>query len=262
MATDDGKMVRHRLLQDVARLRQRVLRRVDQHRTESTMFRLRSTSPPKSAWPGVSDDIERIPSNSTEVCFARIVMPFSRSRSPGQSEPPTKTWLEPGTPLRLTQHRVDQGGLPWSTWATMATFRMSARVRGLMHEPWIVVEKSPGVAARGRSLMGGGIVAHPERSGRWDVLRRRSQRPGAGATLALSPRRPNDRRSDCPGSGFGCRICRRGGDPVIRRLVHAAWSGGAMPIVIVAVDTAGPLVDAVAGTPVTLTGLLQASRPA
>jgi CTP:molybdopterin cytidylyltransferase MocA len=45
-----------------------------------------------------------------------------------------------------------------------------------------------------------------------------------------------------------------GGDPVIRRLVHAAWSGGAMPIVIVAVDTAGPLVDAVAGTPVTLTG--------
>ncbi len=43
------------------------------------------------------------------------------------------------------------------------------------------------------------------------------------------------------------------GEPVIRRLVHAAWSGGALPIVIVAEDAAGSIPDAVADSPVTLT---------
>jgi CTP:molybdopterin cytidylyltransferase MocA len=43
------------------------------------------------------------------------------------------------------------------------------------------------------------------------------------------------------------------GEPAIRRVVHAAWSGGALPIVIVAEDTDGTLAQAVAGLPVTLT---------
>lgn len=43
------------------------------------------------------------------------------------------------------------------------------------------------------------------------------------------------------------------GEPAIRRVVHAAWSGGALPIVIVAQDSDGKLVEAVAGLPVTLT---------
>ncbi len=48
---------------------------------ESTMLRMRSTSPPKSAWPGVSTMLMRVPFHSTEVHLAMIVMPRSFSRS-------------------------------------------------------------------------------------------------------------------------------------------------------------------------------------
>lgn len=40
------------------------------------------------------------------------------------------------------------------------------------------------------------------------------------------------------------------GEPAIRRVAHAAWSGGALPIVVVAADTK-PLAEALAGLPVT-----------
>ncbi|MFI5258528.1 MAG: NTP transferase domain-containing protein [Candidatus Limnocylindrales bacterium] len=43
------------------------------------------------------------------------------------------------------------------------------------------------------------------------------------------------------------------GEPAIRRVAHAAWAGGALPIVVVAADITGPLADAVADSPVTLT---------
>ena len=49
--------------------------------TPSTIDRMRSTSPPKSAWPGVSTMLMRMPLCSTEVHFARMVMPRSRSMS-------------------------------------------------------------------------------------------------------------------------------------------------------------------------------------
>ncbi len=42
------------------------------------------------------------------------------------------------------------------------------------------------------------------------------------------------------------------GEPAIRRVAHAAWSGGAMPIVLVSEEVAGPLADAVADLPVTI----------
>jgi CTP:molybdopterin cytidylyltransferase MocA len=42
------------------------------------------------------------------------------------------------------------------------------------------------------------------------------------------------------------------GEPALRRVVHAAWSGGALPIVVVARQVAGPLADALADLPVTL----------
>ncbi|MNX90468.1 hypothetical protein D3C86_1225210 [compost metagenome] len=52
----------------------------------STMPRMRSTSPPKSAWPGVSMMLMRVspalPFHSTEVHLARMVMPRSFSWSP------------------------------------------------------------------------------------------------------------------------------------------------------------------------------------
>ncbi len=47
----------------------------------STMDRMRSTSPPKSAWPGVSTMLILTPFHSTAVHLARMVMPRSRSRS-------------------------------------------------------------------------------------------------------------------------------------------------------------------------------------
>ena len=43
------------------------------------------------------------------------------------------------------------------------------------------------------------------------------------------------------------------GEPAIRRVAHAAWSGGAMPIVLVGVHEDGRLADAVTDSPVTLT---------
>jgi hypothetical protein len=42
------------------------------------------------------------------------------------------------------------------------------------------------------------------------------------------------------------------GEPAIRRLVHAAWSGGALPIVIVGDDSDGKLAETLAGLPITL----------
>ena len=47
----------------------------------STMLRMRSTSPPKSAWPGVSTMLMRVSFQTTEAALARMVMPRSRSRS-------------------------------------------------------------------------------------------------------------------------------------------------------------------------------------
>jgi CTP:molybdopterin cytidylyltransferase MocA len=44
------------------------------------------------------------------------------------------------------------------------------------------------------------------------------------------------------------------GEPAIRRVVHAAWSGGALPIVIVASDPAGIIAAAVSDLPVKLAG--------
>ena len=42
------------------------------------------------------------------------------------------------------------------------------------------------------------------------------------------------------------------GQPRVRRLVDAAWSGGAVPVIVVAPDTAGAVATALAGSPATL----------
>lgn len=43
------------------------------------------------------------------------------------------------------------------------------------------------------------------------------------------------------------------GEPAIRRVAHAAWSGGALPTIVVTEATDAALVDALAGLPVTIT---------
>ena len=48
------------------------------------------------------------------------------------------------------------------------------------------------------------------------------------------------------------------GEPAVRRVTHAAWAGGALPIVVVADDAAGSLAAALADSPVTITRPLDA----
>ena len=50
--------------------------------TESTVERMRSTSPEKSACPGVSMMLMRYPPHSTVQGLERMVMPRSRSMAP------------------------------------------------------------------------------------------------------------------------------------------------------------------------------------
>ncbi len=95
------------------------------------MVRMRSTSPPKSAWPGVSMMLilvsVSLPSSPrcfqrTEVFLARMVMPRSFSRSLESITRSATTSLSRKTPLCLSMAST-RVVLPWSTWATMATLR-------------------------------------------------------------------------------------------------------------------------------------------
>ena len=62
----------------------------------------------------------------TEVFFARIVMPFSRSRSIESMTRSLTSWLARNTP---DCHSIPSTSVvfPWSTWATMARLRKLAR---------------------------------------------------------------------------------------------------------------------------------------
>ena len=100
----------------------------------STMDRPRSTSPPKSAWPGVSMMLMIIglPSAASPVYliavfFARMVIPFSRSRSPESIARSSTCWCAPNAPPCQSMASTSVV-LPWSTCATMATFRRSVRL--------------------------------------------------------------------------------------------------------------------------------------
>ena len=91
-------------------------------RTASTMERIRSTSPPKSAWPGVSTMLMRQPSYSTAVVFERIVMP--RSRSSSLLSRARSAISVRASAAVCCSRRSTSVVLPWSTWATMATLRI------------------------------------------------------------------------------------------------------------------------------------------
>ena len=107
--------------------------------TPSTIDRPRSTSPPKSAWPGVSTMLTTtgLPFSSARwiaVFFARMVIPRSRSRS---IESMTRSCVESlSVPSPLDRPRAPAWRrrastrvvLPWSTWAMIATLRRSSRV--------------------------------------------------------------------------------------------------------------------------------------
>ena len=117
--------------------------------TPSTISRPRSTSPPKSAWPGVSMMLmtASVPSGRRcliAVFFARIVMPFSRSRS---IESITRASMSAPSRNAPDCHSIESTSVvfPWSTWAMMATFRRSSRVGMGAPHIWAVLSvRAPG----------------------------------------------------------------------------------------------------------------------
>ena len=123
------------------------------------MDRPRSTSPPKSAWPGVSTTLTVIPRQSIAVCLARIVMPFSRSRSPESITRSTRAARSPNAPeaRSMASTRVV---LPWSTCATMATLRRRGRAPRVAEDgsagaARVEVLTSQGSPPRGPPIPGG-----------------------------------------------------------------------------------------------------------
>ena len=88
----------------------------------STMLRMRSTSPPKSAWPGVSTMLMRVSFQFREVTLARMVMPRSRSRSFESMARSATFWFSRKEP-DCDSSRSIRVVLPWSTWAMMAILR-------------------------------------------------------------------------------------------------------------------------------------------
>src|SRR5207253_2467425 len=75
---------------------------------------------------GRVDDVELHVAVTHGGVLARIVMPFSRSRSVESSTRSLTSWLARNTP---DCHNMASTNvvLPWSTWATMATLRRSLR---------------------------------------------------------------------------------------------------------------------------------------
>src|SRR5690606_6550780 len=90
--------------------------------TESTIDSTRSTSPPKSACPGVSTMLIRLPFQLMAVFLDRIVMPRSFSWSLLSITRSVMTVRSLNVPDCLSRQST-RVVLPWSTWATMAMLR-------------------------------------------------------------------------------------------------------------------------------------------
>ena len=93
--------------------------------TPSIMFMMRSTSPPKSAWPGVSTMLMWKSLYLNAAFLARMVMPFSFSKSIESIRRSScdSCWLARKVPDCLSKQSTSVV-LPWSTCAMMAIFRM------------------------------------------------------------------------------------------------------------------------------------------
>ena len=93
--------------------------------TPFTIFSTRSTSPPKSACPGVSIILIFVPLYMTAVFLERIVIPRSRSMALLSMTRSATSWFSRNTPLcfKSSSTRVV---LPWSTCAMIATFLTSS----------------------------------------------------------------------------------------------------------------------------------------
>ena len=90
----------------------------------STMRRMRSTSPPKSACPGVSTMLILVPCQFTDVFFARIVMPRSFSSGLESITRSSTCWLARKAPACRSIWSTSVV-LPWSTCAMIAMLRIT-----------------------------------------------------------------------------------------------------------------------------------------
>ena len=77
--------------------------------TPLTIFKIRSTSPPKSAWPGVSTMLIFTSPYWMAVFLARMVMPRSLLQVAGVHHPVLDLLVGPKG-AALFQHLVDEGG--------------------------------------------------------------------------------------------------------------------------------------------------------
>ena len=95
-------------------------------KTPSTIFMIRSTSPPKSACPGVSRMLICLSLYLTAVFLERIVIPrsFSRAFESRARSPISVCSSKVSDCFNISLTSVV---FPWSTWAIMATFRISSR---------------------------------------------------------------------------------------------------------------------------------------
>src|ERR1700722_2257935 len=91
--------------------------------TPSTIDSTRSTSPPKSACPGVSTMLMRVPPYSMAQFLARMVMPRSRSMS-SESMTRSPTFSCAAKVPDCFRRQSTRVVLPWSTCAMIAILRM------------------------------------------------------------------------------------------------------------------------------------------
>ena len=89
----------------------------------SAILSTRSTSPPKSAWPGVSMTLILMPWYSMEMFLARIVMPRSRSWSLESRTRSSTCWFSRKALVAFSIWSTSVV-LPWSTCAMIAMLRM------------------------------------------------------------------------------------------------------------------------------------------
>ena len=150
----------------------------------STMLRMRSTSPPKSAWPGVSTILMRVSFQTSEVALARMVMPRSRSRSLESSARSATRWFSRNEP-DCCSRRSTRVVLPWSTWAIMAILRSCMGPMGRVFGA--VNQNEPRGARRSRRYI---VTFRPEAIGEThqDVKRMKlDEAPGVRLILPCRP---------------------------------------------------------------------------
>ncbi len=129
-------MVRHRLLQDVARLRQRSFGSVDQQQDGVDHVQAALDLSSEVGMARSVDDIEPDPLEFDGGLLRQDSDALLALQVAGIHDPLDDDLVGPER-TRLTQHRVDQGGLAVVDMGDDGDVPDVGARRGLMHEPWI-----------------------------------------------------------------------------------------------------------------------------